>query len=511
MASHLGQTAAATAADAATAAAACAAVVAAVPRVRISREEFWAMEGPVIGTHDGRYHLDEILACTMLLSLKEFKNSRICRSRDNNDLEKCSILVDVGGEYNLKNNHFDHHQRSFQQYFDFDRFASSGSQRGWNGNGDRDGSQNAEESCKRMKRKPVTKLSSAGLIFLHYGERILKERYGVEDPESVRLLMYGVYVHLLEAVDANDNGVSICPSSAPLYKETTTLASRIGALYPSVDRGEVDADVMDAASAWEYQLYALEEAWKQEEKGAAAFAAAAAAKGQGWIPPCAFLSIPIIGGDAETLWGFKKGLKMADEAFRDTVLYLRDTWLPSRFTLKDALLDNKAEKKFKDEVIELNHWMPIEDHLYDLERELDMVDCFKFVLYPTTKRDEGKNSITTWSVRCIPEERDKFKSRLPLKKEWRGMRDLELGQAVLQQQQQQQKAVAAASSSTINNNESSGGGDAGLTPDDFVFCHATGFLGIAKTRAAAYEMIRQTVEEWRKGEETAAAATTSSA
>ena len=125
-----------------------------------------------------RYHLDEILACTMLLSLKEFKNSRICRSRDNNDLEKCSILVDVGGEYNLKNNHFDHHQRSFQQYFDFDRFASSGSQRGWNGNGDRDGSQNAEESCKRMKRKPVTKLSSAGLIFLHYAERILKERYG---------------------------------------------------------------------------------------------------------------------------------------------------------------------------------------------------------------------------------------------------------------------------------------------------------------------------------------------
>lgn len=126
-------------------------------------------------------------------------------------------------------------------------------------------------------------------------------------------------------------------------------------------------------------------------------------------------------------------------------------------------------------------WL-LQDHLYDLERELDMVDCFKFVLYPTTKRDEGKNSITTWSVRCIPEERDKFKSRLPLKKEWRGMRDLELGQAVLQQQQQQQKAVAAASSSTINNNESSGGGDAGLTPDDFVFCHATGFLGIAKTR-----------------------------
>lgn len=53
-----------------------------------------------IGTHDGKFHCDEVLACAMLKYFtKDFKGSNIKRSRDPKVWETCDILVDVGGKY----------------------------------------------------------------------------------------------------------------------------------------------------------------------------------------------------------------------------------------------------------------------------------------------------------------------------------------------------------------------------------------------------------------------------
>lgn len=53
-----------------------------------------------IGTHDGRFHCDEVLACTMLTKYtQKFFNAEIVRSRDPNIWNTCDILVDVGGKY----------------------------------------------------------------------------------------------------------------------------------------------------------------------------------------------------------------------------------------------------------------------------------------------------------------------------------------------------------------------------------------------------------------------------
>ena len=53
-----------------------------------------------IGTHDGRFHCDEVLACVMLRNYTEkFKNATIIRTRDPSLLENCDIIVDVGGKY----------------------------------------------------------------------------------------------------------------------------------------------------------------------------------------------------------------------------------------------------------------------------------------------------------------------------------------------------------------------------------------------------------------------------
>ena len=64
-----------------------------------------------IGTHNGTFHCDEVLACFMLKQLPEYGHADIIRTRDPKVLAKCDIVVDVGGEYNPEKHYYDHHQR----------------------------------------------------------------------------------------------------------------------------------------------------------------------------------------------------------------------------------------------------------------------------------------------------------------------------------------------------------------------------------------------------------------
>ena len=65
----------------------------------------------MIGTHDGTFHCDEVLACWMLKQLPKFKRAEIIRTRDAVKLSQCDIVVDVGGIYDPESQRFDHHQR----------------------------------------------------------------------------------------------------------------------------------------------------------------------------------------------------------------------------------------------------------------------------------------------------------------------------------------------------------------------------------------------------------------
>ena len=55
-----------------------------------------------IGTHNGAFHCDEVLACTMLKLLPEYKDAEIVRSRDQAVLDTCDLVVDVGGVFDQK-------------------------------------------------------------------------------------------------------------------------------------------------------------------------------------------------------------------------------------------------------------------------------------------------------------------------------------------------------------------------------------------------------------------------
>jgi len=66
-----------------------------------------------ITTHDNLFHLDDLFACAVLeLVLDQKKQEyRIIRTRDKSLIAKSDYVVDVGDEYDVLRNRFDHHQK----------------------------------------------------------------------------------------------------------------------------------------------------------------------------------------------------------------------------------------------------------------------------------------------------------------------------------------------------------------------------------------------------------------
>jgi uncharacterized UPF0160 family protein len=159
----------------------------------------------LIGTHDGSFHCDEVLAISMLSFLPTYRPSNthtyILRTRKPELLEKCNIVVDVGAVYDAATHRYDHHQRTFTDCL-------------------------AEYGFK-------TKLSSAGLVYKHFGKAILQEllNSGSFDIDSNSKLVDVCYIKLykdfMEHIDAIDNGISVSDAE-PLYHISTTLSARVG-------------------------------------------------------------------------------------------------------------------------------------------------------------------------------------------------------------------------------------------------------------------------------------------
>ncbi|KAI4179476.1 MAG: hypothetical protein L6R41_007828, partial [Letrouitia leprolyta] len=96
----------------------------------------------LIGTHNGHFHADEALAVYLLRLLPAYQSSTLLRTRDPSLLQTCHTVVDVGGEYAPENHRYDHHQRTFNTAFP----------------------------------DHETKLSSAGLVYMHFGKSIIAQR-----------------------------------------------------------------------------------------------------------------------------------------------------------------------------------------------------------------------------------------------------------------------------------------------------------------------------------------------
>ena len=137
------------------------------------------------------------------ITLEQFKHAEVVRTRDAALLATLEIVVDVGGEYNPAAHRYDHHQRSFVDTFDANHDI---------------------------------RLSSAGLVYKHFGREVVGKILGAElaaDPAVLELVYQRTYDNFVLALDGVDNGVSQYPAGVqPRYKVGTALPSRVGALNP---------------------------------------------------------------------------------------------------------------------------------------------------------------------------------------------------------------------------------------------------------------------------------------
>lgn len=117
-----------------------------------------------IVTHSGTFHADESLAVFMLKQLPEYKNAKVIRTREAELIKQADIVVDVGAIYDPSTNRFDHHQRGFEETF-----------------------------SKEYK----IKLSSAGLVYKHFGKKVIRSILKCEDSKELSFIYQKVYDDLI--------------------------------------------------------------------------------------------------------------------------------------------------------------------------------------------------------------------------------------------------------------------------------------------------------------------------
>ncbi|XP_053969695.1 MYG1 protein isoform X1 [Anastrepha ludens] len=296
---------------------------------------------PVIGTHSGTFHCDEVLACFMLKQLPEYENATIFRSRDDKALhEKCDIIVDVGGEFDHQQKLYDHHQKSFEETFSSLR--------------------------PELGDEYKIRLSSAGLIYVHYGERIIesilqKHKEAALSPKNLKLSFIQIYQNFISEIDAIDNGVPMYENvGEPLYRISTHLSSRVHRLNPSWE------DVR--CNETEQKL-------------------------------------------------FEQALELVGKEFVNNVLAMAGSWIRGREYVRKAL--EQATSVYETgEILVLERFCPWKVHLFDLEKEYNVEGIPKLVLF-----SENEHS---WRVAGVPISPASFLGRKFLPLPWRGLRDEEL-------------------------------------------------------------------------------------
>merc|ERR1719481_1073105 len=170
--------------------------------------------GVTIGTHNGSFHCDETLACALLKLLPRYSDAKIVRTRDPAVLDNCTLVVDVGAVFDAETHRYDHHQKSF-----------------------------SHTANSLDPSKPWTiKLSSAGLVYFHFGREILSEVLKVEESDPVVEIVFDkVYESFIQEIDAIDNGISTHDDPGR-YSINSNLSARVSRLGPNWNDEDQDFD-----------------------------------------------------------------------------------------------------------------------------------------------------------------------------------------------------------------------------------------------------------------------------
>lgn len=287
----------------------------------------------------------------MLRLLPDYQAAPLVRTRDQAVLDTCHTVVDVGGEYDASKNRFDHHQRTFDTAFPAHK----------------------------------TKLSSAGLVYMHFGKAIIAQHAKLPiDHPDVAMLYEKLYDDFVEAVDAHDNGISKYESSklesAGIEKKFSdggvTLASLVG------DMNHEDPLNPEAQSKSTPEQPQAEEDYR-----------------------------------------FSQASAMMGMAFLRKLHGAVTAWLPARATVKEAFVNRFQNHPSGRLMVLPRAGIPWKEHLYNIEEAEGLRDDQKlfYVLY-AEKEEPGSK----WRIQAVSKSFSSFENRKSLPEPWCGVRDAEL-------------------------------------------------------------------------------------
>jgi len=224
----------------------------------------------------------------MLHQTLEFKDAEIIRTRKPEVLDTLDCLVDVGAVYDPSNHRYDHHQITFTDFFDGNHSI---------------------------------RLSSAGLVYKHFGRQILEKLTGIEGA-TLDVIYHKIYDDFIQAVDALDNGVNQYDTTAPpRYAIHTDLGSRVGRLNPG----------------WN------EVGKKPDEQ-------------------------------------FKLAMSLTGKEFLECVENIVQSWLPAR-SFVEKMVDSRKEVESSGAIAILNDFCPWKSHLFDIEKERGIEGEIQYVIF----------------------------------------------------------------------------------------------------------------------------------
>nr|CDJ80193.1 Metal-dependent protein hydrolase domain containing protein [Haemonchus contortus] len=269
----------------------------------------------------------------MLKRLNQFRDYTVVRTRDQSTLDTCDIVVDVGGVYDHSRKRYDHHQREF------------------------------EETMQTLRVLDFnTKLSSAGLIYAHYGRQLIAEILGTShEDKMVGIFFRKLYETFVEAIDAIDNGIPQY-DGIPRYYMSGGLSGRVGHLNPHWNEVDVNPD----------------ERFHQ--------------------------AVELIGGE-----------------FEASVSYLANVWWPAREIVEKAI-EESSQVDSSGRIIYIScGGVPWKEHFFDLEEEKGLASRrMTYVIFEdTTAKSYRIQAIPNSRLST-------FDNRMALPKSWRGLRDDQL-------------------------------------------------------------------------------------
>lgn len=210
------------------------------------------------------------------------------------------------------------------------------------------------------------RLSSAGLIYAHYGERVITEILKKLNSELTKTQLSSIFLKIyqsfIQEIDGIDNGVPQFDGE-PQYRINTHLSNRVKTFNPGWTEDMTPEEI--------------------DEK-------------------------------------FHEAKEYVGREFFDKVQYFGTSWLPARKIVEKAVTDRFSVHS-SGEIIELERFCPWQEHLREIERsdEFQAQNInIKYVLFNSGASD--------FRVQCVPVKEGSFVCRKFLHKAWFGIRDEEL-------------------------------------------------------------------------------------